>query len=549
MRRIAPLLATVLLLVGAAPAAAETFSVTTTVDSTGACSGANCPSVRSALAAAGTTDEPDTIVVPPGNYEITGGELTVDTNVTIRGAGARATRIFMSPEFPDRVFDIAAVVATISHLTMEGGTAFDFTGFFGGNLRNSGGNLTLDHVRVTGGSAYSGGGISNNTGTMVIEHSLIDDNEALQGGGDSGGIQNFGTTNVPGDLTVRDSTVSNNRAFNGGGIFAWGDGTKITRVVRTTVVGNQANTRGGLGPGGEPGHTFTVQGSIIAGNTPDNCVTPLPVSEGGNVVSNSDCQFAAASDIVADPQLTLFTGGETDVFAIAATSPAVDRAGACAGTDQRGLARPQGAACDSGAYELEQAPPEQPPPAGPGPQPSPQDPQPEYKQTVVVDELSGTVKVRLKGTNAFVALDAVQDVPMGSEIDARKGVVELASQAKPGAEPQTAKFSEGIFKVTQSGGVTVLTLTDKLSCTTAKKASAAAKKVKKRRLWGDGSGRFQTKGKHSAATVVGTKWLVEDTCTTTLTRVVRGKVKVRDFVKKKTVTVKAGGRYTARRNG
>jgi ferric-dicitrate binding protein FerR (iron transport regulator) len=73
-------------------------------------------------------------------------------------------------------------------------------------------------------------------------------------------------------------------------------------------------------------------------------------------------------------------------------------------------------------------------------------------------------------------------------------------------------------------------------------------KKKKRRLLGDGNGKFRTKGKHSAATVVGTKWLVADTCTTTLTRVVRGKVKVRDFVKRKTVTVKAGGHYTARQS-
>ena len=74
----------------------------------------------------------------------------------------------------------------------------------------------------------------------------------------------------------------------------------------------------------------------------------------------------------------------------------------------------------------------------------------------------------------------------------------------------------------------------------------AAAKKKKRRLWGDGSGRFRTKGKHSAATVVGTRWLVEDRCTSTLTRVVRGRVSVRDFVKKKTVIVRAGKKYVAR---
>ena len=45
----------------------------------------------------------------------------------------------------------------------------------------------------------------------------------------------------------------------------------------------------------------------------------------------------------------------------------------------------------------------------------------------------------------------------------------------------------------------------------------------------------------------GTKWLVQDTCSTTLTRVKRGRVEVRDFVKKKTVFVKAGKRYIARK--
>ena len=77
--------------------------------------------------------------------------------------------------------------------------------------------------------------------------------------------------------------------------------------------------------------------------------------------------------------------------------------------------------------------------------------------------------------------------------------------------------------------------------------SVNPQKKKNRRLWGDGKGRFQTKGKHSAATVVGTKWLVEDRCTSTLTRVARGKVKVTDFVKHKTVLVKKGHKYVAQR--
>ena len=81
---------------------------------------------------------------------------------------------------------------------------------------------------------------------------------------------------------------------------------------------------------------------------------------------------------------------------------------------------------------------------------------------------------------------------------------------------------------------------------TSRVATDARRARRVRRLWGDGKGRFQTNGKYSAATVVGTKWLVEDRCKSTLTRVARGKVKVRNFVKRKTVIVRAGTRYTAR---
>ena len=45
----------------------------------------------------------------------------------------------------------------------------------------------------------------------------------------------------------------------------------------------------------------------------------------------------------------------------------------------------------------------------------------------------------------------------------------------------------------------------------------------------------------------GTKWLTEDSCNSTLTRVVRGSVSVRDFAKNKTVVLKAGKQYVAKR--
>jgi hypothetical protein len=162
--------------------------------------------------------------------------------------------------------------------------------------------------------------------------------------------------------------------------------------------------------------------------------------------------------------------------------------------------------------------------------------------------VSGTVKIKRPGRKRFVTLTAEAQIPVGSSIDTRKGRIAItAAQGK--GKSATADFYDGLFKLTQTKGskpVATLTLTEKLSCPRKGSASAAAKKKKQRRLWGDGKGRFRTKGKHSAATVVGTKWLVQDRCASTLTRVVRGRVKVRDFAKRKTVTVRAGKRYTAR---
>jgi hypothetical protein len=47
--------------------------------------------------------------------------------------------------------------------------------------------------------------------------------------------------------------------------------------------------------------------------------------------------------------------------------------------------------------------------------------------------------------------------------------------------------------------------------------------------------------------VRGTIWLVEDRCASTLTRVRQGRVAVRDKVKRKTVIVRAGKQYVAKR--
>jgi hypothetical protein len=68
-----------------------------------------------------------------------------------------------------------------------------------------------------------------------------------------------------------------------------------------------------------------------------------------------------------------------------------------------------------------------------------------------------------------------------------------------------------------------------------------------RELWGrDHGGRFRSHGRHSHATVRGTRWLTADRCDGTLTRVTNGSVAVRDFARHRTVVVRAGHSYVAK---
>jgi hypothetical protein len=181
-------------------------------------------------------------------------------------------------------------------------------------------------------------------------------------------------------------------------------------------------------------------------------------------------------------------------------------------------------------------------------------PPPSIGKTVNAMVRSGKVRVKVPGSNRYVDVAEGVQVPVGSIFDTRKGRLELMSASNSRGGTQSALFYSGIFKVTQRRAkrpVTELELAGpKPSCAKARRASAAKakKKASSRRLWGNGKGRFRTKGQYSSATVRGTKWLVTDTCGATTTRVVNGSVTVRDFVKRKNVIIKAGKRYVARRS-
>lgn len=137
--------------------------------------------------------------------------------------------------------------------------------------------------------------------------------------------------------------------------------------------------------------------------------------------------------------------------------------------------------------------------------------------------------------------------------------------ALPGGGTQTGHFWGTRFTVGQTSatGMVDLRIDATLDCrrpraypgppeptpiTAQERIHEAAAAPRRRVLWGrDKGGRFRTHGRDSVATVRGTQWTTTVTCTGTTTRVTEGAVSVRDLRTRRTVLVKAGQAYTARR--
>lgn len=201
------------------------------------------------------------------------------------------------------------------------------------------------------------------------------------------------------------------------------------------------------------------------------------------------------------------------------------------------------------------------------PAPSP----PTLGKTANVTPISGLVLVKLRGGHGFIPLTQARQVPVGSEIDARSGTLEIVLATTTKHETQRARLNGGVFSIGQAKagpdkGLTTFTLKENAfpgapsyaACTAGKHARTAwpttpvaqaakrSSKVLQLLTATDNHGSFRTKGRYSAATVLGTQWVTEDRCDGTLTDVKRGKVSVLDFRTRKTITLHAGQRFLAK---
>ena len=275
----------------------------------------------------------------------------------------------------------AAVTLTDSTV---GGNAVTATGIaFGGGINSdasfetAGVTLTLTNSTVSGNSA-SGGGFSGGGGiasrarfdptsaTLTLTGSTISGNRV--GGGGGGIYSDVGNDSASATVTLTNSTLSDNRASDdlaqGGGIFSIdynAPGNLTLTLDHATLADNTAAVDGGHHLGGNAPtayarSVFAQSDGGLAGADFANSGAGAFTS-GGDNVGQRDLPGAGATDLAnTDPRLGPLAdnGGPTLTHLPLPDSPAIDRGPVgpgCPAADQRGVARPQGAACDSGAVE------------------------------------------------------------------------------------------------------------------------------------------------------------------------------------------------------
>jgi hypothetical protein len=371
----------------AAQAPAATFTVDSTADAgdantanpacatvTGACT------LRAAIDQADASGGPDVISLPAGTYQLTGaanddanasGDLDIDDDTTgsttINGADARATRIVGTGS--DRVVNTLDndEQVSISGVTISGGGGVDE----GGGIFAEG-TFSLANASVVGNRSDAASSIANEGGGVFInDHAnlsnvTVSGNVASRGASNTFGPQGGGVfDNGSPTSSFVNVTISGNHATGagaqGGGVFYNADANSTT-YTNVSLVGNSVNGSGSEGGGIWVNDELTMTNTIVAlnrvGALVGNCeLNDTLHSAGHNLEEGTDCALSGAGDLHnANPLLGSLAnnGGPVDTQALSSGSPAIDAgdSAGCPATDARGVARPAGAACDIGAFEV-----------------------------------------------------------------------------------------------------------------------------------------------------------------------------------------------------
>lgn len=253
--------------------------------------------LRNAITTANSTPASDTLNLASGcTYRLTTELPAITSPIVINGNGDTITRL--SGTF--RILTVNGGALTLRAAILSNGDATGSpveNGAGGAIVVTGNGSLNLSSGVIRDNRANFGGGISVFSGSRAqVNSSVFTENRATQNGG---GIVSDGTTTVNasqisrntagnvgggiasiGTLAVNASNIVNNTAPNGGGGLANGvpAASGGTSTVTTSNISN--NSAGGTNPGGiyNNGGTVTLRISLVAANTPSNCLnSPSPV--------------------------------------------------------------------------------------------------------------------------------------------------------------------------------------------------------------------------------------------------------------------------------
>ena len=234
----------------------------------------------------------------------------------------------------------------------------------GGSIVNRSGSITISTTSINDNSAEVGGAIFN-WGTLSLSDSIISNNAADSGGAIfnndrlnivNSNISNNSAKEIGGairnndELNIINSIIHANSASNGGGLYVqYWTNTTLTNV---TLTENSAGKGGGIHK--EVDAFLNLQNTIIAGSKGGDCFGRLDENI-SNLIADGSC-FAILSGDPMLGELVEPDDGSPAYFPLLGGSPAIDAADDeyCPDTDMLGAARPQGAACDIGAYERPQ---------------------------------------------------------------------------------------------------------------------------------------------------------------------------------------------------
>jgi CSLREA domain-containing protein len=320
-----------------------------------------------------------------GTVNLSGVLPDLSSNIEIKGPGADQFTVRRDSGGDYRIFTVSntAAVVTISGITISNGNIPGDQGV-GGGIRKNQGDLTVANTTISGNTAAIGGGIYSFQGDLTVTNSTISGNAAtLTGGNLGGGI--FSDTSIHGVTTITNSTISGNTAGRwGGGVYNSGGLTVIDFSTITNNTAQVLGAGGGVAGNGNGAARIEVLSTIISANQGTDVefvffFTNNPfVSKGYNLIGggNGTGAFNQTGDQVGvtDPKLDPLGsyGGPTQTHRLQSDSPAIDAGPPTDGdptacpppdTDQRGVSRPQGSACDIGAFELESTSTNSPPTA------------------------------------------------------------------------------------------------------------------------------------------------------------------------------------------